>query len=48
MDKQTKRIPNWLSIDLAILAASVIIIAAGVWVGLQGPSQAYLLSILPH
>ena len=45
MDKQPQRIPTWLSIDLAILAVSVIIIAAGVWIGFEGPPRP-LLSLI--
>jgi hypothetical protein len=37
MDKQPQRIPTWLSIDLTIIAVSVIIIAVGVWIGFEGP-----------
>jgi hypothetical protein len=46
MDKQPKRIPTRLSIDLTILAASAILIVVGVWIGVQGPSPVYLLSML--
>ena len=47
MDKQPQRIPTWLSIDLAILAVSVIIIAFGVWMGFEVVSQAMLLLMSP-
>jgi hypothetical protein len=40
MDKQPQRIPTWLSIDLAILAVSVII-----WIGFEGPPRP-LLSLI--
>jgi hypothetical protein len=40
-------IPTWLSIELAILAVSVIIIAAGVWIGFEGPPLPLLLSTGP-
>jgi hypothetical protein len=33
MDKQPTRIPTWLSVDLTMLAASVIIFAATIWIG---------------
>ena len=47
MDKQPKRVPTWLSVNLAILAASAIMIVAGAWIGIQGLST-YFLSILAH
>ena len=35
MDEQpTTQIPSWLTIDLAIIALSAIVIAIGVWMGL--------------
>jgi len=37
MDKQLKGIPSWLSVDLTILAASVVIFATVVWIGFEGP-----------
>jgi hypothetical protein len=47
MGKQLKRMPRWLSVDLTILAASVIIIAFGVWMGFEVVSQAMLLLTPP-
>jgi len=40
MGKQRRRIPRWLSVDLMIFAVSLIIIAVGVWIGLEGESSA--------
>ena len=48
MDKQLIRMPRWLSVDLAIIAVSVILIAAGVWIGFEGPPLPLLLSIAPQ
>ena len=31
-----KRVPMWLSVDLTILAVSVIILAAVMWIGFEG------------
>jgi hypothetical protein len=40
-----RHIPKRILIDLAVLVASVVIIAAGAWFGFQG-SSAHLLAIL--
>jgi hypothetical protein len=36
IERQPRRIPTWLTVDLTIIAASIIIIAAAMWVGLMG------------
>jgi hypothetical protein len=36
MDWQSRRIPTWLTVDLTIIAASIIMIAAAVWIGFEG------------
>jgi hypothetical protein len=36
MDRQPRRIPTWLTVDnIAIIAASIIIIAAATWIGFE-------------
>jgi thiamine transporter ThiT len=47
MKKQLRRIPKWLSVDLTLIAVSVIILAAGVWIGLAGMPPALLL-LMPN
>jgi hypothetical protein len=47
MGKQLKRMPRWLSVDLTILAVSLIISAVGVWMGIEVVSQAMLLLMPP-
>jgi len=36
MDRRTRRIPTWLTVDMTIIAASIIIIAAAMWFGFEG------------
>jgi len=37
MDKQRQRIPTWLTVDVTVIAVSLIIIAVGVWIiGFEG------------
>ena len=36
MDRRTRRIPTWLTVDMTIIAASIIIIAAAMWIGFEG------------
>jgi len=36
MDRQQQRIPTWLTVDVTIIAASIIIIAAAIWIGFKG------------
>jgi hypothetical protein len=43
MGKQLKRMPRWLSVDLTILAVSLIIIAVGVWMGIEVVSELMLV-----
>jgi len=44
MDMQSRRIPTWLTVDLTIIAVSMIMIAAGVWIGFEGPSLPQMLT----
>jgi hypothetical protein len=34
MTEPTKRVPQWLTIDLTVIVLSAIIIGAGLWIGL--------------
>lgn len=34
MGKSAKSIPRWLTIDLTVIAISMLIIAIGIWIGL--------------
>jgi len=34
----TMRFPTWLTVDVTVIAISMIIIAVGVWIGFEGPS----------
>jgi hypothetical protein len=34
MTKPTTRVPQWLTIDLTVIAISAIIIGVGLWIGL--------------
>ena len=34
MTPSAKRIPNWLTIDLLVIAASLAIIGIGIWIGI--------------
>jgi hypothetical protein len=36
MDRRSRRIPTWLTVDMIILAASIIFIAAAMWIGFEG------------
>jgi hypothetical protein len=36
MDRQPRRIPTWLTVDMTVIGASIIIIAAAVWIGFRG------------
>jgi hypothetical protein len=48
MGKQLKRMPRWRSVDLTIFAVSLIIIAFGVWMGIEVVSEVMLvLASLP-
>jgi hypothetical protein len=33
-----QRVPTWLTVDVTVIAVSMIIIAVGVWIGFEGPS----------
>jgi hypothetical protein len=48
MDKQSQRIPTRLWLDFMVLAASIIIIAFGVWIGFQDASLPLLLATPPQ
>jgi hypothetical protein len=34
MDEQPSTFPTWLTIDLTVIAVSVVIIGIGIWIGL--------------
>ncbi len=34
MGKSAKSVPRWLTLDLVVIAVSMVIIAIGIWIGL--------------
>ena len=37
-EQPSTRMPAWLTIDLAVIAISLIIIGIGIWIGFDGPA----------